>query len=327
MLRQIIHILLYSLCYFSLAYADLAHIIEFDDNHIEQALSNAEFSFIYFYSDGCKFCAQFEPEFEYLSVLYNNITQESKPLQILKTNAKSNKKLAALFNVNQYPTLKLLDFGTKEIIDYTDNRHIDYLVDFVQKQTKVAPNYDNFKSLVNYLHDDIDGFIQSASTDTLIVFTLPYLHEWSDYEYPSHFYQRLAYSEYRDTVSFALVDVTKLSNNDFLAKYEVSNYPSLIYFIKDNQFKTYNTLSKTHLTRDRLEYDQVAGFLEKLQDPDPAFGQWYNSYSEFIQNCDEKYQPVREIMHQGFNFRHGDRSSEYLTTDEDYNWLLDHVEL
>lgn len=333
MIPRRIPALLYFISYIWLALCEPAskHIIEFDDNHIEQTLAGSDFSFIYFYSDGCAYCAQFEPEFEYLSILYNNITDDksNSKVQILKTNAIKNKKLSQLFSVNKYPTLKLLNFRTKEIVSYKDSRNLENLVKFMTEKTQLLPNFDNVNSNIHFVQSDIEQFIGSSSKDTLIVFTVPHIQEWEDYEYPSHFYQELAQSEFKEDIEFVLVDVNKLVDNDFLAKYAVSNFPSMIYFTKEGKFKTYHTLLQDATTNNLLNKNLISEFLETLSDSSLSNGEWYDNYSDFsVKIFDEKtYSANKPVRKFGFNNVQGSKSNSELTIDDEYDLLVQNIGL
>lgn len=331
---QRIPALLYFISYIWLVLCKPAskHVREFNDGNIEQTLAGSDFSFIYFYSEGCAYCAQFEPEFDYLSILYNNITTDDNgrnSLQILKTNALKNKKLSQLFSVNKYPTLKLLNFGTKEILSYNDHRDLDSLVNFMTKNTHVHPNFDNIKSNVHYLQSDIENFIQSSSKDTLVVLTALHIQDWTDYKYPTHFYQELALSEYKSDIDFVLVDVNKLENNDFLAKYAVSNFPSMIYFTRNGKFKTYHTLSQDTSVNNFLNHDLISDFLAKLSGSSPLYGEWYDNYSEFSAKIldEQTYSGNKPVHRYGFNNIGPGESNSELTIDDQYDLLVHNIGL
>lgn len=333
MILQRIPALLYFISYIWLALCEPAskHVIEFNDNNIEQSLARSDFSFIYFYSDGCAYCAQFEPEFEYLSILYNNITDEesTSKVQILKANAIKNKKLSQLFSVNKYPTLKLLNFRTREIIPYKESRNLESLIGFVTEETQVLPNFANFKSNIHFLQSEIELFIKSASKDTLVVFTVPHIQEWENYEYPSHFYQELALSEFKEDMQFVLVDVNKLADNNFLAKYAVSNFPSMIYFTKEGKFKTYHTLLQDTTTNNLLNKNLINEFLGTLSDSSLSNGEWHDNYTDFSAKIfDEKtYSRNKPVRKFGFNNVQGSQSNPELTIDAEYDLLVQNIGL
>lgn len=331
---QRIPALLYFISYIWLALCEPAskHVIEFNDDNIEQTLAGSDFSFIYFYSEGCAYCAQFEPEFHYLSILYNNITTDdngSNSLRILKTNALRNKKLSHLFSVKRYPTLKLLNFGTKEIVSYNDHRDLDSLVRFITKNTQAHPNFDNIKSNVYYLQSDIENFIQSSSKNTLVVFTALHIQEWTDYKYPTHFYEELALSDYGSDIDFVLVDVNKLMDHDFLAKYAVSNFPSMIYFTREGKFKTHHTLLQDTSVKNLLNHGLISDFLANLSDSSPLYGEWYNNYSDFsVKLLDEKtYSGNKPVRRYGFNTVGASQANSELTIDDEYDILVHNIGL
>lgn len=287
------------------------HIVEFDDARLQLVLEQAKHSLIYFYSDSCKYCRDFEPSFNYLSVLYNNVTKEKDlPFQVIKINARKNAVSSRLFQIKQYPTLKLLNYETKKITHYDrKDRSLESVVEFLKDNLpEVSPNYENYQS-------ELIPFDESNLSDTLVVFTLSTLHDWHDHYFPTHFYQRLA-ATYKKKHKFALVEVDKLENSDVLQKYLINSFPSIIYYTK-NRFKTFRTYGNSE--HDLEEHD-IVDFIKNLKSK--SHGTWFNSIKDLeAVEVDESKQEMRK----GFNLNKG---HEVVDDDpDDYKSLLDHIEL
>ncbi|EGW35442.1 uncharacterized protein SPAPADRAFT_53704 [Spathaspora passalidarum NRRL Y-27907] len=299
-------------------------IIEFDDGSIVPTLERSEFSFIYFYSDTCKYCAKFNPVFDNLSVLFNNI---SKPdaFQVIKTNARKNKRLSELFKVQHYPTLKLLEYKTKEIFTYDANRDLTTLIEFLEAKANVKPNYDNFVSPIKTITNstEFDKFVQTKNKkNKLVVFTGGYIPEWRDWEYPAHFYQETAQSSYARTTDFALVDIEKFTDSDIFARYEINTFPSMMYFnVKNGQFQTYHTTS--HQIKPKLDDKEIVSFITG-QDKLP----WFKNTDE-LHNFNLQYLEYQGHLFQrkGMNLKQSDVSDGNLSEEEQYQILLQQIEL
>ncbi|KAK6454953.1 thioredoxin-like protein [Scheffersomyces xylosifermentans] len=306
------------------------YIIEFDDSSIEQSLSKAKFSLIYFYSDTCKYCRQFEPDFESLSVLYNNVTTDNgKNLQIIKTNAKKNSRLSELFSIRRYPTLKLLNFETKEIIDYDrTNRDIDTVIDFLASMVPdaVPGNYNKVKELDE---SNFDDFISGSSSGVMVVFTMSYVNGWNHYDMPGHYFQKFASSSESD-VQFGIVDAEKVSTGELVSKYQISNFPSIIYFANDGKFKTYKTRASNHLDTEALKEPEITEFLLNLDSQDEIYGTWFNSIADLEASYENSVEYDGFKQHRaGFNVRQNAKKEKEgsADVDEEYNDLLEHIEL
>ncbi|RCK58920.1 Protein disulfide-isomerase erp38 [Candida viswanathii] len=268
-------------------------IIEFDDNLIQATLEQSEHSFIYFYSDSCKYCRKFDPTFENLSVLYNNNKNRSK-FQILKTNARSNQRLSELFKVTKYPTLKLLDYKTKRIIDYEENRDLQSLIGYLDRALNIHPDFENFHSKVEYtkaLGDD--------ASERLVFFMAGYLPGWEDYKYPAHYTHQLAL-DYGD-IKVVVVNVEELNDYEVLSKYGVSRFPTVVY-MKDGKLKSY-TSSENEMKVAKIR--------------------------EFIENVDsDSTGPWKEIQSMGTNSQdNGNDDDNDGNDDNDDDEVFEHIEL
>ncbi|CUM62972.1 uncharacterized protein PRCAT00000532001 [Priceomyces carsonii] len=300
------------------------NVLELNDSNIPQILASARYSFIYFYTDGCKFCSEFEPTFQYLSLLYNNGTElNDKKLQIIKTNGRLNKRLQSLFKVDKFPTLKMLNFKTKEILTFeAKDRAPDTLIEFVQNIVPdVTPNYDNFVTDVLYLHDsNFDQEIKNRHV--LVVFTMKYLDEWSDYEYPYHFYQALASSMSGLKTSFALVAASEPSGFKMVRDYGITNFPSMIYFSPDGSFKTYRINPQNHHIKNKLVLSDIESFLNGTEG-----SRWYKSITELDEDREESLLSEDiSVLVPGFNFN-GFGKILLGDIEQDYAYLLNEIHI
>ena len=301
------------------------HIIEFDDNSIQSTLELADFSFIYFYSDVCKYCRKFDPTFENLSVLYNQPKQkdtikktgsnnERLYFQILKTNARQNNRLSQLFKVSQYPTLKLLNYKTKEIITYDNknNRDLQSIINYLQQNLNIEPQFENFKSKVKYYQSppsdsfkqDLDFFgneNELEKNDKLIFFIASYLPEWSDYQYLAHFIHQLAL-DYPD-LTIIIVDYEKLNDYGVLSKYEINSFPSVMYLKNNGDYKKYQFSSQS---KRELDYHKIEKFLDSV---DQDNGTW---------------EKVKESLIDTETLSHQQQEVDY---EDDDDLAFEHIEL
>ncbi|KAG7666056.1 uncharacterized protein J8A68_000486 [[Candida] subhashii] len=307
------------------------HLIELKDSSIQETLEKADFSFIYFYSDNCQYCHKFNPTFENLSVLYNNLTNddnEHKRFQVLKVDARRNPRLRELFKINSFPTLKLLQYETKEIFTYEYGRDLNTLMEYFRQNVHVEPNNANYKSKVSvFQNSTISDFIKNNKNDRLIVFTMSYISDWEDYNYPVHFYQQLASSN--KDVEFAICDM-ELSTDvtDIIADYEISNYPSMIYFDKKGRFKLFHTNSQNHIVNDVLNLSHIEQFINNINNDDIT-GKWFTSTQELHeynqQHLDYEGHKFQKI---GFNQRQSNNNNnDKLSEEQEYELLLQDLEL
>lgn len=235
------------------------YIKEFDDSAIQPTLEKTTYSLIYFYSDSCKYCQIFNPIFENLCALYNNNDSESTNFQILKTNARINKKLSKLFAIRHYPTLKLLHYPSKEILEYEGKRDLHSLIDYIESKTTLKPNYENFESEVKNI-DDLQELLQGGR-DKVVIFIMSYFADWQDYHYPAHYIQRIASSH--DAIEFYVYHGDDLHNSEILPQFSVSHFPSLVY-IRNGKFKALNTEPPAYQKNEKFDGNKIETFIESI---------------------------------------------------------------
>lgn len=248
---------------------------EISDGDIATVLGQKKYLLIYFYSTSCGHCTKFNPDFNYLSQIYAN----NDGLQILQTNAKVNRRLSQLFSVTHYPSLKLVNFETKEISTYSGERSIDNLNQFILVHTGSQPNYDNISSDVIRLNDF--NYLQTLTKDTAVVFLTSNTEGWENPHYPQHFYQKFPVQF--DWMQFAIVNIDDAETGSIQRQFRVSNAPSMILSKSDGLIKTFKTLSLNPRADLVLTLDQCEQFIK-----DPKFGTWYENIDalqkEFINN-------------------------------------------
>ncbi|KAI5959422.1 uncharacterized protein KGF55_005399 [Candida pseudojiufengensis] len=277
------------------------YIIEFNDSSITQTLEKSEFSLVYFYSDTCKFCQHFEPVFENLCVLYNGIDSEKSKFQILAVNALQNKRLSQLFQIQHYPSIKLLEYSSKKIIPFEYDRDLQILINFIEHHVSVQPKYDNF---VSKIHDFEDlKTLGKSKSNKIIIFAMSFLDEWQDIHFPAHFLQNLAikYPE----VEFTVVLGDKINDSSVLQIFGVSNFPSAIY-LRNGSFKSLNTKSQDTLKYGELDEAQLIKFIENIENND---SNWNNQ---------RNVEDMTDIDH---------TISIQRVDDYDDDDILDHIEL
>ncbi|KAI5970542.1 ERP44 [Candida margitis] len=256
-----IALLLWLVSFFSFTYSKHTpsdYIKEFNDSAIKLTLEKTTYSLIYFYSDSCKYCQLFNPVFENLCTLYNE-DSEATGFQILKTNARVNKKLSKLFGIRHYPTLKLLHYPSKEILEYEGKRDLHSLIDYIGSKTTLTPNYENFKSEVKNIENPKE--LLENSKDKLVIFIMSHLIDWQDYHYPSHYIQRIS-NTYED-IDFYVYHGDDLNHAELLPQFGVSNFPSLVY-IRNGEFKSFNTEPPAYQTNDKFNGDKIIKFIESI---------------------------------------------------------------
>ncbi|KAI5968344.1 hypothetical protein KGF57_000203 [Candida theae] len=291
-----------------------ANTREFNDSVIQPNLEKATYSLIYFYSDTCKYCHLFNPVFENLSTLYNKndtgkSVHENESFQILKTNARVNKKLSKLFAIRHYPTLKLLHYPSKEILEYEGKRDLHSLIDYIESKTLIKPNYANFQSGVKDIQDPRELF--RGEKEKVVIFIMSHMADWKDYHYPAHYIQSIA-NLYR-AVDFYVCHGDDPQHAELLPQFGVSNFPSLVY-IRSRKFKSLNTERLAYQTNYKFDGDKIGGFISSI---------------DLDQSSWRLIEPVNEAQtsEETISSEENEENDDFDDIDDDDDDDIEHIEL
>lgn len=291
----------------------ISEIIDLDDTNKLRVLDNSVWSLIYFNKSSCSYCEQFTPVYQELSQLYDN----DEEFQILRAQS-NNKQLVELFHVKQYPTIKLLNYKTKEILTFDESRNLVNMINFINDNTDAINKH--FQSQVEIIGNK-DEFYDFISQPTTVIFTMSYFPQWEETQFPSHFYQQLAH-DYDHKFGIMFVDLIS-DVNSILEQYKIGNYPCIIHFSNKNQFKTFKTSSADHLNSETLNEDDVRLFLHHLDSENMGYSfTTFDELNEFIENQKVTTQPKGKGMH----IQHSTNDNS-LHLEQDYQDLLQGISL
>ncbi|WLF80417.1 hypothetical protein PVL30_004194 [Lodderomyces elongisporus] len=284
---------------------DYENDYEVDDDTILETLKRSRYSLIYFYSDSCKYCLQFNPTFENLQSLYSST--EEKELQILKSNGRLNKKLSQLFSVPHYPTIKLLNYKTSEIKTFDEKRDLSKLVDFIVRETKINPDFSVLDSPFLKTFNNVDTLLAS-DTDSVLILTMSYLHDWKDVDYPTHFIQHVA-RDHSD-INFYVLKTDVMEDFDIAEKFGVSGFPSLIY-LRNKQFKGLHTDAESFKSNGYLDEQKIRRFIESIKNGEETNSGW-RDYKERVRSSLNQSEHEYEVDH---------------NDEDDDDYEIEHIEL
>ena len=91
---------------------------------------NGEVLFVKFYAPWCGHCQNLEPKWSALENKYGNQLINNKRVKILSANCDKYEKIGEKYNINGYPTIKLIK-NENEVIDYEDKRELEDLQKFL----------------------------------------------------------------------------------------------------------------------------------------------------------------------------------------------------
>jgi len=139
-----------SICFFVLALSIFAFtkigaeeteskefVLTLDHSNFSDIVSKHDFIVVEFYAPWCGHCKKLAPEFEKAASI---LSSHDPPVILAKVDANEevNKPLATEFEVQGFPTIKILRNGGKQAQEYKGPREADGIVDYLKKQSGPA---------------------------------------------------------------------------------------------------------------------------------------------------------------------------------------------
>lgn len=274
------------------------------------------FSFIYFSASDCKFCEAFNPDFDYISTLYN----QNSHFQVVKVNGRAQKDLVQLFDVKTFPTLKLYDLSEKQVYTYTSARDVEQIEQFIQEKTGAVPNLEAITS--NVIQADASFDVDPLLTErpVVVAFVSRLSPDWMTYYYPNHMYQRLSRSfpQYQFVIAFA--DGT---GSHLMQKYHVSNIPSVV-LIDKSFIKIHNTLSTNQMINYKISEEELETFLKNANEIEE--GVWFPDLDSLHVHAEGLEYEGHKQWKGGMNVVENKNDVD-LDADEEYELLLAQIRL
>lgn len=266
---------------------------------------------IYFYAPDCKYCAAFEPQFEYLAKVYEG----NEDFQTVKINCRKHRLLAETLEVQAFPTFKIYDRENKQMAVFTNKRTLENLDDFIATYSPARANPENLDITVKTLETarELNEFLQSGRPLALVIATSSSA-EWSTFYYPTHFFHRMSKEDPNTTYAIVFADK---SDGEILRRYHVSNFPSMLYFGRHG-VRALNTWSTNVMQNYKLEEEEARLFVRTCSEARDRDG-WFASAGELGEYAGSLEYEGHRHFKGGFNVVEGGSGGD---VDADYNQLV-----
>eukprot|EP00475_Leptophrys_vorax_P005924 TRINITY_DN1359_c0_g3_i1.p1 TRINITY_DN1359_c0_g3~~TRINITY_DN1359_c0_g3_i1.p1 ORF type:complete len:425 (+),score=47.03 TRINITY_DN1359_c0_g3_i1:56-1276(+) len=208
--------------------SETSRVIELTQANFEEHVGQLDNAMVEFYAPWCGHCKRLAPEYEKLALMFRT----TKDLVIAKVDCDAEKDLCQRFAVGGFPTIKWFPAQSTTPEDYSQQRSLEPLVEFINKKlgTKiVVPKVPS--DVVELNMDNFDEVVLDREKHVLVEFYAPWCGHCKSLA-PT--YERVAsiFKKERDVV-VAKVDS---SEHKFLAqRYKVSGYPTVWWFPKSNK--------------------------------------------------------------------------------------------
>ncbi|KAG5717493.1 Protein disulfide-isomerase tigA, partial [Termitomyces sp. T112] len=182
-------------------------------------------------SGHCKVTSSLAPTYEQLADAFSGVKDR---VVIAKVDADSDKELARKYEVKGFPTLKWFDAkGNPE--PYESGRDLDSLATFVTEKSGVkssikppAPPATTILDVHNF-----DEVALNPTKNVLVAFTAPWCGHCKNMK-PAYEAVAATFKTESDCI-IANVDGDDKKNSELTKKYDVSGFPTIKFFSKDNK--------------------------------------------------------------------------------------------
>ncbi|XP_052195315.1 protein disulfide-isomerase-like [Diospyros lotus] len=134
------------------------HVLTLDHSNFSDTVGKHSFIVVEFYAPWCGHCKKLAPEYEKAASV---LSSHDPPLTLAKVDAndEANKELARKFEIQGFPTIKILRNGGTNIQEYNGPRKADGIVSYLKKQIGPASSEIKTAEDVSSLFDEAKIFI------------------------------------------------------------------------------------------------------------------------------------------------------------------------
>ncbi|KVH87963.1 protein disulfide-isomerase-like [Cynara cardunculus var. scolymus] len=117
--------------------AEKEYVLTLDHSNFSEAVAKHKFIVVEFYAPWCGHCKNLAPEYEKAAFV---LSSHEPPVALAKVdaNAEENKELAQQYEIQGFPTIKILKNGGETVQDYKGPREADGIVEYLKKQVGPA---------------------------------------------------------------------------------------------------------------------------------------------------------------------------------------------
>lgn len=117
--------------------AEKEYVLTLDHSNFSEVVAKHKFIVVEFYAPWCGHCKNLAPEYEKAASV---LSSHEPPVALAKVdaNAEENKELAQQYEIQGFPTIKILKNGGEVIQDYKGPREADGIVEYLKKQVGPA---------------------------------------------------------------------------------------------------------------------------------------------------------------------------------------------
>jgi len=209
-------------------------VVDLTPDNFDTVIDGSNPAFIEFFAPWCGHCKNLAPEYEQVGQAFAPFKSS---VVVAKVDCDAHGDLCSRFQVSGYPTLKWFPQG--EVTNpeqYSGGRTADDITSFIKGKTGLNARIHKAPShVIEVTDDNFDNVVLDNKKFVLVEFFAPWCGHCKSLA-PD--YEKLA-AAFATELDVALVKIDADANKIKAKKYDVSGFPTLIWFNKDNEYETY----------------------------------------------------------------------------------------
>jgi protein disulfide-isomerase A6 len=196
--------------------------------NFDSVVDGSKHVFVKFFAPWCGHCKAMVPAYEETAEAF---AKESNVV-IADVDADAHKELATRFGVSGFPTLKFFKKGSTTPTDYNGGREASDIIDFINQESGSRGRISKTPSSVTILTpSNFDSVVLDPTKDVFVEFYAPWCGHCKRL---APIWEKLA-SIYKNEPGVVIANVDADAHKDLGTKYDVSGFPTLVYFQSDDK--------------------------------------------------------------------------------------------
>jgi protein disulfide-isomerase A6 len=212
--------------------ASASNVLDLDPSNFDDFVGKGKPALVEFFAPWCGHCKNLAPIYEQLADAFVHVKDK---VVIAKVDADGEgKPLGKKYEVTGYPTLKWFNAdGTEE--KYTEGRDLDSLANFITKKTGIKSKIPGPPPTEVVILDNtnFNEVALDPSKNVIVSFTAPWCGHCKNMK--PHYEKVAATFKPESECIVANIDADNKKNTHIAQKYEVSGFPTIKFFSKDNK--------------------------------------------------------------------------------------------
>ncbi|KLO17216.1 protein disulfide isomerase [Schizopora paradoxa] len=211
-----------------------SNVLDLDSTNFDDIIGKGKPALVEFFAPWCGHCKNLAPTYEQLADAYSHV-KDKVIIAKVDADAAANKPVAQKYGVTGFPTLKWFGPEGGDPETYSEARDLEALANFITTKSGVKSNIKPPPPGATLILDanTFDEVVFNTSKNVLVAFTAPWCGHCKRMK---PIYETVAQTfESESECVLANVDADAKKNMPLAMKYEISSFPTLVFFSKEDK--------------------------------------------------------------------------------------------